>query len=97
MILALNGDYEKALQHSYNLDYKSHRLSLLKAIIFAWQKGHKAALEYVLQVTKMLEQTHKDYHQYASSIYKMRAKTFEGLGKPELAKNDIIKAQDLVA
>lgn len=97
MILALNGDFEEASNHSYNISYNSHRLLLLKSIIFGWQKEYNAALEYALKAAKMLEKSHKDYHQYASNIYRMRAAIFEELGKPDLAKNDIIKAQDLVA
>lgn len=97
MILALGGDYERAMNLSYNLNYKSHRLEILKSLIFVWQKEFSEALRNILAAAKMLENNHKDYHKYASNIYKMRAEIFQKLGKPELAHNDIIKSQDLVA
>lgn len=51
--------------------------------------------KHITQALKKLEEGHKAYHQYASALYKKRADLFNKLGQVDLAKNDIIRAENL--
>lgn len=73
----------------------THRLAILHALNEIKQDNLASALTYALEAARNLEDAHKDYHKFASELYKKRARAFDKSGQQELSKNDYIKAEDL--
>jgi hypothetical protein len=77
------------------INYKSHRLDCMKTIIAIYNKELDLANIYVQNAINSIENSHKNYHQFASMVYLKRAEIFELEGQIDLAKNDRLKAKDL--
>jgi hypothetical protein len=77
------------------INYKSHRLDCVKTIIAIYNRELDLANIFIQNGIDSIEASHKNYHQFASSVYLKRAAIFESQGQIDLAKNDRVKAGDL--
>lgn len=74
----------------------SHRFLILLSLESYGRHEIRQSLDYAIKASTNLEESHKNYHEFASSLYEKRAQIFDGQNQPDLAKNDRIKAKDLV-
>ncbi|MGV2432554.1 MAG UNVERIFIED_CONTAM: hypothetical protein LVQ98_04255 [Rickettsiaceae bacterium] len=68
LALAFRGEYKDA--SAIGIDYKSHRSKILEALIYIGAEDIDNALSNILDCINSIEFSHKQYHQYASQIYK---------------------------
>lgn len=78
-----------------NLEYKSHRLFFAQTLIAIYNENLDTADIFIQNAIDSIEASHKNYHQFASSVYLKRAEIFECNGQLDLAKNDRVKSRDL--
>jgi len=84
--------HEKDFEYHKNT---SHRIAFLYSLRHIMLEDFERAFIYAQNMVDNLEASHKRYHEYAAYIYTRRAKVFEELEQESLAKNDLIKANDL--
>ncbi|MCF8462953.1 MAG: hypothetical protein K9G11_03500 [Rickettsiaceae bacterium] len=77
------------------LNYNSHRVQVAKGLLKLYSQQEADAVNFFQQACKNLESKHRQYHQYAASIYKKRAQLFFKSQLIELGKNDLVKAKNL--
>lgn len=88
----LPAKHKKIVSHT---KHTSHRVNIARAVMALNEKKLADSHKHITQALKKLEEAHKAYHQYASMLYKKRADLFNKLGQIDLAKNDLIRAENL--